>query len=106
MPIYEYECRGCGPFDLQRPVALRNDAAACPSCAAIASRVMLSAPLLSSMHIATRTARERNERAAHEPVRSASHAPGCGCCSRKVSLPRSGEPATRSSAGRPWMISH
>jgi putative FmdB family regulatory protein len=106
MPTYEYECGDCGVFDLHRGIAQRNAAASCPVCDGDAHRVIMSAPLLSSMATGTRTAHAINERAAHEPVRSSTHGPSCGCCKPKVTLPRTAESSTRSAGGRPWMISH
>lgn len=33
MPLYTFECRGCGyREDLARPIALRNEPAVCPKC--------------------------------------------------------------------------
>jgi putative FmdB family regulatory protein len=108
MPTYEYECIECGVFDARRAIAERDVPASCPACAAGAARVIRSAPLLSSLAGASRAAHGINERAAHEPMRSSAHGSGCGCCSGKVKLPRSGDaqPAARAAGGRPWMISH
>jgi len=108
MPTYEYECIECGVFDARRAIAERNVPAACPACAAGSARVVRSAPLLSALAGAARVAHGVNERAAHEPVRSSTHGPGCGCCSGKLRLPRSAkaQPASRTAGGRPWMISH
>jgi putative FmdB family regulatory protein len=108
MPTYEYQCDDCGVFDSRRTIAERDVPASCPVCAAEAVRVIRSAPLLSSLGGSTRAAHAVNERAANEPVRSSAHGTGCGCCSTKVTLPRSdsGQGETRSAGGRPWMISH
>jgi putative FmdB family regulatory protein len=107
MPTYEYDCAGCGAFDALRPMSERHCAAACPSCGGDGARVIRSAPLLSSLAGAARTAHATNERAAHEPKHTSVHGPGC-CCCKVVKLPRSdaAQTAPRSPGGRPWMISH
>ena len=38
MPVYEFRCPGCGPFDLQRSMHVDSDAASCPTCARAAPR--------------------------------------------------------------------
>jgi putative FmdB family regulatory protein len=38
VPVYEFRCPGCGPFDLQRSMQQDTDAAACPTCARAALR--------------------------------------------------------------------
>lgn len=39
MPVYEFRCPRCGPFDLRRGLQDPTDAASCPSCAEPARRV-------------------------------------------------------------------
>ena len=48
MPIYPYRCETCGTFAVMRRVAERDAACACPTCAAIAQR-MLAMPALAFM---------------------------------------------------------
>ena len=43
MPLYEFRCQSCGPFDLCRQMQDASDVATCPSCARTARRVY-SAP--------------------------------------------------------------
>ena len=43
MPIYEYDCAGCGDFALLRPMAERDQPCQCPTCGGLAVRVILSA---------------------------------------------------------------
>ncbi|MBE0595614.1 MAG: zinc ribbon domain-containing protein [Gemmatimonadales bacterium] len=114
MPIYEFNCEGCGDFTVARVMDRRNDPCACPSCGATADRVVLSTPAFSSMPAQLRGAHATNERARHAPVSSAEwasqrrHGPGCGCCgggSRPGTL-RSPSGAKAFPAKRPWMISH
>lgn len=49
MPTYTYRCRGCGAFDLTRPIAHRGEPAQCPECHATGMRVF-TAPHLSSLN--------------------------------------------------------
>jgi putative FmdB family regulatory protein len=39
VPLYEFRCAQCGPFDLRRDMQDAADAAPCPSCAQSAPRV-------------------------------------------------------------------
>lgn len=113
MPTYDYACPRCGGFDALRPVAARNQAAACPVCGGVSPRVLASAPGLALMEGSTRRALETNERARHEPKSSGDyarlrHPAGCGCCSTG----KRGATVTASNGNkafpskRPWMISH
>ena len=38
MPLYEFRCSRCGPFDLQRPMREATHAASCPTCTRTAPR--------------------------------------------------------------------
>jgi len=38
VPVYEFRCSGCGPFDLQRSMLQDTESAPCPTCARAASR--------------------------------------------------------------------
>lgn len=38
MPLYEFRCDRCGPFELRRDMQDAADAASCPSCARPAQR--------------------------------------------------------------------
>ena len=38
MPVYEFRCPACGPFDLHRSMQQDTDAAACPTCTRVAPR--------------------------------------------------------------------
>ena len=117
MPIYEYECAHCGPFEDMQPMARSGEPSACPACGASAPRVMLTAPRLAMMDAGRRTAFATNERSAHVPhystkdSRAGGHGPGCSCCSsskgkrgRKTAVGRDGSKSFPSA--RPWMISH
>lgn len=108
MPLYEYECRDCGPFEAMRPLAESAQPGECPGCGGAAPRAILTAPAFAGMPAATRQAHATNERSRHEPRRvSGSHGPNCGCCSNKKSnAVRAANGAKSFPSQRPWMISH
>jgi len=86
VPVYQFRCPTCGPFDLQRAMRQNTDAAACPTCAgasprsyAIGGAIGVTGPL----HDAGRADRGRVDRArSGEPTVTA------GPVGRR--LPRSG----------------
>ncbi len=68
MPVYEYLCERCGSFTQMRPMAESALPSECPGCAAIAPRVILTAPHCSTLSANTRAAHARNERSANAPL--------------------------------------
>jgi putative FmdB family regulatory protein len=74
MPLYPYRCETCGTFTVMRRVAERDEACACPTCSAIAQR-MLAMPALAFMSSTVRAERQVSERA----VYTHQHGAGCGC---------------------------
>lgn len=72
MPLYEFRCPQCGPFDLRRDMQDVADAAVCPSCDRPARRVYtVSAgrPWQGPLRDAGKADRARVERArSGEPV--------------------------------------
>ncbi|MDF2366837.1 zinc ribbon domain-containing protein [Sneathiella sp.] len=109
MPLYQYCCDDCGPFDDMARVAEYADPKNCPACG-IASPRMIAAPRLAILDSSTRHAHQTNEKSAHEPKKS-SHGPGCGCCgggSKKINSSTLHRPDGSKSfpTKRPWMISH
>lgn len=64
MPVYDFVCAGCGPFEQWRPAS--EPAAHCPACSAPARRVF-AAPGVRRMDAPIRRAREREEKSAHAP---------------------------------------
>jgi putative FmdB family regulatory protein len=64
MPVYEFECGRCGPFEARRPVS--DPAATCPSCAAPGRRVY-STPAVRRMGAPLRRALDREERSSGAP---------------------------------------
>lgn len=109
MPVYDYQCDTCGPFEALAPMSKCADPCACPECATEAPRVMLTAPNLSGMSSSRRRAFETNERSADSP-RKSSHGPNCGCCgggAKKNSTTLHRPDGSKSfPTKRPWMISH
>lgn len=110
MPLYEYMCDACGPFEEIAPISRFSDPCDCPDCGATSPRVLLSVPRLATLSNGTRRAHETNERSADSPKRS-SHGPGCGCCggsSKKKNSKTLYRPDGSKSfpTKRPWMISH
>lgn len=89
MPLYDYECDRCGPFEVWHKMSETSAPRTCPECEAIAARIF-TAPNISL---------------------------GSGSLMKKVGsseprlVKRQGEPAksknqsTRSGT-RPWMLSH
>ncbi|SAI29814.1 putative regulatory protein%2C FmdB family [Bordetella ansorpii] len=110
MPTYDYCCNTCGEFSALRPLARRNDPAACPACGAPAARTLGAAPALGVIGGAMRRALSANERSAHEPRSTrGGHGMNCGCCSgaKQSGRTRTAADGSKAFAGsRPWMISH
>jgi putative FmdB family regulatory protein len=110
MPVYDYDCRRCGPFSETKPMAEYAAPQPCPSCADPAPRAIFSVPAIAGMDAAARTAHATNERSAHAPKSSkaSGHGPNCGCCKSKAPSRTLVRPdGSKSFPGsRPWMISH
>ncbi len=66
MPIYDFVCEDCGPFEQRRPAAESGTLAACPSCRGEARRVY-SMPNTRRMPTAISSAINHAEKGAHEP---------------------------------------
>ncbi|WP_081805583.1 FmdB family zinc ribbon protein [Actibacterium mucosum] len=109
MPVYEYWCETCGPFEAIAPMSKFSDPCTCTTCGTEAPRVLLTAPKLAAMDSSRRHAFETNERSADSPKRS-SHGPNCSCCgggSKKPSKTLYRADGSKSfPTKRPWMISH
>jgi putative FmdB family regulatory protein len=113
MPTYDYTCPGCGGFDALRSMGERDLPVQCPSCGALAPRVLVSAPRLALLAGSTRAAMGVNERARHEPQSSRDyqrlrHPAGCGCCApgKRGATVTAPNGAKGFPSKRPWMISH
>ena len=96
MPLYEYECKRHGAFELSRPMSESRNDARCPECRRACPRV-LSVTNVAQVAASDRMARDRNEQSRHEPrVVSRQKAPS-------AAPPRL---VSASSCGRPWAIGH
>lgn len=106
MPLYDYECRSCGPFRDWAPMADWKQPRACPQCHGSAGRSM-SAPHCRTGSDATRYKAEAfNERSANEP-KTARHVGGFGKhAGRHGHSHHAHTHASRKKKDRPWMIGH
>lgn len=94
MPVYEFVCEDCGPFETSRSFAESSDPADCPECEEEAKRVY-SMPSFRSLSKAQKELRRREEKSG-EPTLGVKQRPEGP--SAKPKLQRGG--------GRPWEISH
>ncbi len=67
VPIYDFVCEDCGPFEQRRSFAEAGEPMACPSCEREARRVF-SMPNTRSMPTALSGAMDRAEKSAYEPT--------------------------------------
>jgi len=66
VPVYEYICEACGPFELRQPAPEASAARSCPECDAPARR-HFTPPGVFRTPAPLRAARDRELRSAHEP---------------------------------------
>lgn len=66
MPIYQFLCEECGPFEEHRPFKEAGNPAICPECEGTARRVY-HMPNLKPMPTTLSNAMHRAEKSAHEP---------------------------------------
>jgi putative FmdB family regulatory protein len=81
MPLYAFECPGCGPFELRTEAGATS---CCPDCGGEARRVF-TPPGLARLSSPLRRARDIEERSAHAPAvvtekRGRPLHPGHGSC--------------------------
>jgi putative FmdB family regulatory protein len=92
MPLYEFCCETCGPFEYWRPMRESSDPMLCPSCHEEAQRIFSPPGLL----LTAGSVRRRQERVAEPRV--------VRCAPQKalaaVPTPR------QQIGGRPWQLSH
>ena len=105
MPIYEYECDKHGIFSQLKSISHRNDDTVCPSCGHTSSR-LVSTPALSIMTASNRSAWERNEKSAHEPIRKKKHVCSHSCNHANSSTSSHEKYVKPSAESRPWMLGH
>lgn len=92
MPVYEFLCEGCGPFEERRSFEEAGDPMPCPECGAAARRVY-SMPATRRMSTTLYNAIDRSEKSASEP--------------KVVRRPVGGaEKKHHHSHGRPWSLGH
>ena len=87
MPLYDYKCANCGPFDVWRKMAEVRTPLACPECGVIATRVF-TAP-----NISLNTSISRVSNSVEPRLVQRQEAPA-------TPVPQSPK------GGRPWMIGH
>ena len=92
MPIYEYRCDGCGPFEERLSFGEAGEAAACPGCGAEAGRVY-TMPNTKRTPAGLSKAMDRAEKSAHEPEVERRPAGGSGG-------------GHRHGHGPPWAVGH
>ncbi len=102
MPVYDYFCAACGPFESSRPMKESSEPAACPHCNASAARVLV-APSLNLMRSSTRKAEVRNEKSANAPEVVSRIAP---VASQRGHGHHDGHEHQRHKPARPWMVGH
>ena len=97
MPLYEFRCEHCGPFECWRSQSEASAPIACPKCQAVAIRVYTT-PGLIKTPTALYQALNRAEKSAHEPE----------VIRREPSTRTEEKPAqiVHRSHGRPWLIGH
>ena len=102
MPVYDYNCAKCGPFESSRPMKESSEPAACPQCAALTARVLV-APSLNLMQASTRKAEIRNEKSANAPEVVSRITPDA---SHRAHRHHEAHDHKRQKPARPWMIGH
>jgi putative FmdB family regulatory protein len=90
MPLYEFRCETCGPFEAWRTLAEAGTPMLCSTCEAIAKRVF-SPP---SVNLNSGSLRLRGEMKEPQVVKRSQD--------REPAAPR----YSQHRQGRPWMISH
>ncbi len=109
MPVYDYLCETCGPFEALAPMAHYDAPGECPTCQAQSPRVMRTAPGVSIVSTSTRRAHQTNERSADAPKRAsqgpntAPGGPGRRGGSKTLVRP---DGSKSIAANRPWMLSY
>ena len=95
MPVYEFVCENCGPFEQRRSFEEAGDPMACPSCGREARRVY-SLSYVRRMPGALSGTIERSEKSAHEPE----------LVRRPPAVELSSGREAKHGHGRPWTLGH
>ncbi|MDW5598883.1 zinc ribbon domain-containing protein [Conexibacter stalactiti] len=100
MPIYEFACRGCGPFDVQRPMARAAEPADCPGCGTPAARIFSAPASRAPIAAGVRAGLAAEERSRDAPQRVNGSQIGHGHAGHNHRHTHG------TSGGRPWQLSH
>ena len=95
MPVYDFVCDDCGPFEQRRSLAEAGDPMACPRCGKEARRVY-SMPNTKRMPAGLSKAMDRAEKSAHEPE----------VVRRPAGGGSKGHGHGHAHRGRPWALGH
>jgi putative FmdB family regulatory protein len=95
VPLYEFACTPCGPFEVVRPMAEATSPARCPACGGEARRIF-TPPGLALLARPVRRALDTEEKSAHEP----------SVVSRKSGRPLPHLHGHGHAAPMPWVMSH
>jgi putative FmdB family regulatory protein len=91
VPLYAFDCAGCGPFELVRPMADAGAPCTCPACGTQARR-LFTPPGLALLARPVRRALDMEEKSAFEP---------------DVVATKRGRPLPHGRHhGPPWVLSH
>lgn len=94
MPVYEFLCESCGPFEERRSFESTAEPMSCPKCGDGARRVY-SMPATKRMPAGLSKALDRSEKSASEPE-----------VVRRPAARRGGQGHHHHSPGRPWTVGH
>ena len=98
MPLYEYACDDCGPFEEWSTLDKAAEPCRCPDCDRMASR-QIAAPMLAMMNGSLRNALDRADKTSSEPrVVPRQHLSNCGC--------RMCGSGGKTSGSRRWALGH
>lgn len=107
MPLYDYDCRRCGPFREWRSMRDYEKPMKCPGCRKPARR-SVATPLLATMDAGQRNAHGINEKSGHEPRverrRIGGHDNAHGHANSRYS--KMDGPGHYAPARRPWAVGH
>lgn len=107
MPIYEFECGGCGTFEVSRPMAALRPVEPCPRCRAEAPRVFSAFGLLRGKSQQGGARAGSGEPGAPKVVRSAAAGEERNeARTRRKAAPEARSQLQAAGHGRPWMMGH
>lgn len=92
MPIYEFLCATCGPFEQHRSLKEAGAPMACPTCLVVAQRIYSTTGLI----LTSRALRRRLEQSAEPKI----------VTRPKPAAPPSPPQLQQSVRSRPWQLSH